>query len=63
MQPNESTTLCCAEIAEAMVKAGEGSMPDDFEAFATASSRPGDAPAWVAYVRSKMFQPPIQAKL
>lgn len=48
-----------AAVAEQMVRAREGTIPDDFDAV----PRPAGASAWEAYVRSKMFKVPVYSRL
>ena len=57
-----SATLTAA-VAEQMVKTGEGSLPDDFNAVVSAAPRPAGTSAWEAYVRAKMFKLPVESKL
>ena len=52
-----------AELAEGMVRAGQGSRPDDFEAVVQAQPRRGGVSAWEAYVRAKMYKIDLESKL
>ena len=57
-----SATLA-AEVAEGMVRAGQGTRPDDFEAVVSALPRRGGVSAWEAYVRAKMYRIDLESKL
>lgn len=57
------SALLTGAVAEQMVRAGEGSLPDDFDAVASAAPRPAGTSAWEAYVRAKMFKLPVESKL
>ncbi|KAK9837421.1 hypothetical protein WJX81_001177 [Elliptochloris bilobata] len=50
-------------VAERMVAAGLGSVPNDFAAAATARVRPAGESAWEAYVRARMYEPQPIARL
>ena len=52
-----------AAVAEQMVRAGEGTLPDDFHAVLSGAPQPAGASAWEVYVRSKMFKVQLQSKL
>ncbi|CAL8463533.1 g3067 [Coccomyxa elongata] len=57
------SALLTGAVAEQMVRTGEGSLPDDFDAVASAAPRPAGTSAWEAYVRAKMFKLPVESKL
>lgn len=52
-----------ADVAEGIVSAGEGSVPDDFDAVIKASGSGASVSEWKAYVRAKMYRPPMHSKL
>jgi hypothetical protein len=57
-----SATLA-AEVAEGMVRAGQGTPPDDFDAAVRKQPRRGGVSAWEAYVRAKMYKIDLESKL
>ena len=57
-----SATLT-AEVAEGMVRAGQGSRPDDFDEAVQGLPRRGGVSAWEAYVRMKMYKIDLASKL